>query len=170
MSFCSKRCAFHFYLGVEASCARASPSSTVMLDLITPAENHIMRISQNRSDISGLVWCVAARRARPQIADAVRIASTFDIIGIDRTRFTPTADMHRATSDEGTPNPCASISTAAVQRHEHFVSCVSAADQKQSLRAAGPAFERNKCRQCVVKSIRSAFWYRPATAVPERIQ
>jgi hypothetical protein len=59
-----------------------------MLDLITPAENHIMRISQNRSDISGLVWCVAARRARPQIADAVRIASTFDIIGIDPARFT----------------------------------------------------------------------------------
>ena len=108
--------------------------------------------------------------AGPKIADALRIASSFDMIGIDRARFTPTADTHRATSDEGTPNPCASISTAAVQRHEHFVSCVSAADQKQSLRAAGPAFERNKCRQCVVKSIRSAFWYHPATAVPERIQ
>ena len=38
-----------------------------------------MRISQNNSDISGLVWCVAARR--DQIADALWIASTFDTIG-----------------------------------------------------------------------------------------
>src|SRR5882672_6540289 len=62
LSFCSKRCAFHSYLGVEASCARASPSSTVMLDQITPAENHIMRISQNGSDISGFVRRVIPKR------------------------------------------------------------------------------------------------------------
>ena len=118
-----------------------NPYSRIGASGFTPAENHIMRISQNRSDISGLVWCVAARRARPQIADAVRIASTFDIIGIDPARFTQTADIDRATSDQGTPIPCASNSTAAVQRHEHFISCVRAADQKQTFRA-GPAFAK----------------------------
>jgi hypothetical protein len=71
-----------------------------MLDLITPAENYIMRISQNSSDISGLM--VRCSEARPQIADALRIASTFDMIGIDRARFTPKADRDRATSDQGT--------------------------------------------------------------------
>ena len=49
-----------------------------------------MRISQNNSDISGLVWCVAARR--DQIADALWIASTFDIIGSDRARPIQFAD------------------------------------------------------------------------------
>jgi hypothetical protein len=29
------------------------------------------------------------RSGRPKIADALRIASTFDMIGIDRARFTP---------------------------------------------------------------------------------
>jgi hypothetical protein len=37
-----------------------------------------------------------------QIEDALRIASTFDMIGIDCARFTPKADIHRATSDQGT--------------------------------------------------------------------
>jgi len=59
-----------------------------------------MRISQNNSDISGLVWCVAARR--DQIADALWIASSFDIIGCDRARLAQTADTLGAIPDGGT--------------------------------------------------------------------
>src|SRR6267378_1463276 len=66
LSFYSKRSAFDSYLGVEASCARASPSSTVMLDQITPAENHIMRTSQNGS--RHLRICAARyTEARPRL-------------------------------------------------------------------------------------------------------
>jgi hypothetical protein len=107
-----------------------------MLDLITPAENRIMRISQNSSDISG--WCGALQRGATKIADELQPST---LIGIDRARFAKTADIHRAIPDEGTPNPCASISTAAVQRYGHFISCVRAADQKQTFRA-GPAFAK----------------------------
>src|SRR6266700_4966345 len=92
--------------------------TTVTLDLSTAAENHIMRISQNNSDISGLVWCVAARR--DQIADALWIASTFDIIGSDRARRSR--------------RPRLALRTFST-------SCVRAADQKQNL-PSGPAFAK----------------------------
>jgi len=98
-------------------------------------------------------------RAGPQRRGRRRVAVMCVLARVPR-HPDPTADIARATSDEGTPNPCASISRAPQSSATKFRLM-----RKRLLTKAkppsGPLFRKNNSDHAFVKSIRTAFsfWY-----------